>query len=302
MSRAVIDDRITRSTQKPSKRKLANQEHGASKVAAMGLMILLAIYFLLPIYFLIVAATKPQGDLASTFGLAFSHFNLFDNLSTLFARQNGIFLKWAANSLLYAGVGAAVGTLLSALAGYALAKFKFRGRETLFSIILGGVLVPTTALALPLFLLFSATGIVNTYWAVFLPSIVSPFGVYLARIFTAGAVPEELIESARLDGAGEFRIFFQVAFKLMMPSLVTIFLFQFVGIWNNFFLPMVMLQNDTLYPITLGLFEWNGQTARVPLLQESVITGALVSIVPLIIVFISLQRFWRTGLASGALK
>jgi multiple sugar transport system permease protein len=278
------------------------RESRVSRTAAMALMFLLAIYFLLPIYFLMVAATKPQGDLASTFGLTFSHFDLFKNLSTLFGRSNGIFVRWALNSVIYAVLGAAVGTLISALCGYALAKFKFRGREFLFSVILGGVLVPTTALALPLFLLFSATGIVNTYLAVFLPSIVNPFGVYLARIFTAAAVPDELIESARLDGAGEFRTFFSVALKLMTPSLVTIFLFQFVGIWNNFFLPMVMLQKESLFPITLGLYEWNGQTARVSLLQESVITGSLVSIVPVIIVFILLQRFWRTGLASGSLK
>jgi multiple sugar transport system permease protein len=278
------------------------RESRVSRTAAMALMFLLAIYFLLPIYFLMVAATKPQGDLASTFGLTFSHFDLFKNLSTLFGRSNGIFVRWALNSVIYAVLGAAVGTLISALCGYALAKFRFRGREFLFSVILGGVLVPTTALALPLFLLFSATGIVNTYFAVFLPSIVNPFGVYLARIFTAAAVPDEIIESARLDGAGEFRTFFSVALKLMTPSLVTIFLFQFVAIWNNFFLPMVMLQKESLFPITLGLYEWNGQTSRVSLLQESVITGSLVSIVPVIIVFILLQRFWRTGLASGSLK
>jgi multiple sugar transport system permease protein len=164
------------------------------------------------------------------------------------------------------------------------------------------VLVPTTALALPLFLLFSTVHLTDTYWAVFLPSIVSPFGVYLARIFAGGAIPDEIIESARLDGAGEFRIFFSVAFKLLSPSLVTIFLFQFVGIWNNFFLPMVMLQSDQLYPLTLGLYNWNGQISRVPLLQQSVITGSLVSIIPLIIVFLALQRFWKTGLASGSLK
>ncbi len=278
------------------------KEGRVSRTVAMAVMFLLAIYFLLPIYFLVVAATKPQGDLASTFGLAFSHFNLFQNLGALFGQGNGIFALWALNSVIYAVLGAAVGTLISALCGYALAKFRFRGREFLFSVILGGVLVPTTALALPLFLLFSAAGLVNTYLAVFLPSIVSPFGVYLARIFASAAVPDEILESARLDGAREFRTFFSVAFKLMTPSLVTIFLFQFVGIWNNFFLPMVMLQKESLFPITLGLYEWNGQTARIPLLQESVITGALVSIVPVIVIFILLQRFWRTGLAAGAVK
>jgi multiple sugar transport system permease protein len=278
------------------------KESKVSRTAAMALMFLLAIYFLLPVYFLLVAATKPQGDLATTFGLWFSHFDLVANLKTLFGRTDGIFLRWALNSVIYAVLGAAIGTLISALCGYALAKFKFRGREFLFSVILGGVLVPTTALALPLFLLFSKLGIVDTYLAVFLPSIVSPFGVYLARIFANAAVPEEILESARLDGAGEFRTFFSVAFKLMSPSLVTIFLFQFVGIWNNFFLPMVMLQKESLFPITLGLFEWNGQTARVSLLQESVITGSLVSIIPVIVVFILLQRFWRTGLGAGSIK
>ncbi|MCU1598283.1 MAG: multiple sugar transport system permease protein [Actinomycetota bacterium] len=284
------------------RRGVIARESRVSKVAAMTVMIALAIYFLLPVYFLVVAATKPQGDLASTFGLAFSHFHFWQNLSTLFGVDNGIFLRWALNSVIYAVGGAAVGTLISTLAGYALAKFHFRFRETFFSIVLGGVLVPTTALALPLFLLFSTVHLTDTYWAVFLPSIVSPFGVYLARIFAGGAIPDEIIESARLDGAGEFRIFFSVAFKLLSPSLVTIFLFQFVGIWNNFFLPMVMLQSDQLYPLTLGLYNWNGQISRVPLLQQSVITGSLVSIIPLIIVFLALQRFWKTGLASGSLK
>jgi multiple sugar transport system permease protein len=279
-----------------------DQESRVSRTAIMALMLVLAIYFMLPLYFLIVAATKPQGDLASTSGLAFSNFQLFDNLHTLFTFNDGIFARWILNTVVYAVLGAAVGTLISALCGYALAKFRFRGREFLFSVILGGVLVPSTALALPLFLLFSQVGLVNTYFAVFLPSIVSPFGVYLARIFANAAVPQELIESARLDGSGEFRTFFSVSFRLMSPALVTIFLFQFVGIWNNFFLPMVMLQKEELFPITLGLFTWNGQTARTPLLQESVIMGSLVSIVPVIILFIVLQRFWRSGLAAGSLK
>lgn len=237
------------------------RESRGSRTAVMALMFLLAVYFLLPVYFLIVAATKPQGELATTNGLAFSHFNLFENLRILFTRSDGIFGRWALNTVIYAVLGAAVGTLISALCGYALAKFRFRGREFLFSVVLGGVLVPTTALALPLFLLFSATGIVNTYLAVFLPSIVSPFGVYLARIFANAAVPQELIESARLDGAGEFRTFFSVSSRLMTPALVTIFLFQFVAIWNNFFLPMVMLQKESLFPITLGC---TSGTARPP--------------------------------------
>lgn len=188
------------------------------------------------------------------------------------------------------------------MAGYALAKYAFPGREATFNLILAGVLVPATALALPLFLLFSRAHAVDTFWSVFLPSIVSPFGVYLARIYAAASVPEELLEAARLDGSSEFRTFFAVASRLMTPALVTIFLFQFVAIWNNFFLPLVMLQNDKLYPVTLGLYTWNSQTNQAPELQTFVIVGALVSIVPLILAFLGLQRFWQNGLAAGGVK
>lgn len=268
----------------------------------MSILIVLAAYFIVPVYWLIVASTKSQGDLSTTSGFWFSTFHLFDNLRLLFTRSDGVFAIWAMNSVIYAAGGAIIGTFLSALTGYALAKFKFRGREFLFSVILGGVLVPSTALALPLFLMFAAVGGVNTYWAVILPSIVNPFGVYLARVFTASAVPDEVLESARLDGAGEFRVFFFVAIPLLAPSLVTIFLLQFIGIWNNFFLPMVMLQSQNLYPITLGLFNWNAATDRYADLQGSVITGSLVSIIPLIIIFLLLQRYWRVGLSAGSLK
>lgn len=278
------------------------RESLGARVGAMSIMIVLALYFLVPLYWLVVAVTKPQGELSTTNGFWFSTFHFFENIGTLFTREDGIFSTWAINSVIYAAGGALIGSLLSALAGYALAKFRFRGREFLFSVILGGVLVPGTVLALPLFLMFAGVGAANTYWAVLLPSVVNPFGVYLARVFANAAVPEELLESARLDGAGEFRIFFQVALRLLSPSLVTIFLFQFIGIWNNFFLPMVMLQSSELYPITLGLFNWNAATDRYPDLQMSVITGAFVSIVPLIILFLSLQRFWKGGLTAGSLK
>ncbi|SCK56567.1 carbohydrate ABC transporter permease [Streptomyces sp. WMMB 322] len=273
-----------------------------SMIAATGFLALIALYMLLPVYWLIVSATKTQGDLVATFGFWFSEWNLSENLRQLVAQQDGIFLRWMLNSLLYAGAGAAVGTLLAAMAGYALAKFAFRGREFVFSVVLGGVLVPATALALPLFLMFSEVGATNTFWSVFLPSIVSPFGVYLSRIFAAASVPDDVIEAARIDGAGDFRTFFTIALRLMSPALVTIYLFQFVVIWNNFLLPLIMLQNERLYPLTLGLSTWQSQISRVPELQVLTVTGSLVSVVPIVVTFLVLQRYWRAGLAAGAVK
>lgn len=273
-----------------------------SVVIAMVFLVALAVYFLLPVYWLVVNATKTQSDLVTSNGFWFADWALWDNLKGLFTRDDGVFIRWVLNSVLYAGIGAAVGTLLAAMAGFALAKYRFRGREVIFSVILGGVLVPATALALPLFLLFAKASQTDTIWAVFLPSIVSPFGVYLSRIFAASAVPDEIIEAARIDGATERRIFFGIAARLMAPALVTIFLFQFIAIWNNFLLPRVMLNDAKLYPLTYGLFYWQTQISRDPQLQTLVIVGSLVSVVPLIVVFLSLQRFWQAGLAAGSVK
>ncbi|MEV7082299.1 carbohydrate ABC transporter permease [Streptomyces sp. NPDC093516] len=274
----------------------------ALTVVAVTFMVLVACYMLLPVYWLLISSTKSQSDLVTTPGLLPAAWHLGDNLTSLFSQQDGVFARWLLNSLLYAGAGAAVATLLAAAAGYALAKYAFRGREMVFSIVLGGVLVPATALALPLFLLFAQVDATNTFWSVFLPSIVSPFGVYLSRIFAAASVPDEVMEAARMDGAGEFRIFRTIALRLMAPALVTIFLFQFVVIWNNFLLPLVMLQDDRLYPVTLGLFTWQSQTSRLPELQTLTIVGALISVVPIVLTFLLLQRYWRAGLAAGAVK
>jgi multiple sugar transport system permease protein len=271
-----------------------------SGLLAMAFLFVMSIYFLLPAYWLLVSSSKGPTTLYSSEGLWFSHFQLWSNLKGLFTYDHGLYWHWLLNTLGYAGLGSLVATILAAAAGYALAKYPFRGRELLFSLILGGVLVPGTALALPLYLLMSKVHLTNTYWSVFLPSIVSPFGVYLARVYAAAAVPEELIEAARIDGASEVRIFWTIAVRVMSPALVTIFLFQFVAIWNNFFLPLVMLSNDKLYPVTLGLYSWNNEYGQAPQLVSYVIIGAAISVIPLIVAFLSLQRFWRSGLTAGS--
>ncbi len=258
--------------------------------------------FMLPLWYLFVASSKDRGDLTTTPGLWFSDFQLGANISDTVSRDGGIFWTWLLNSVLYAGVGAAIGTVIAAMAGYALAKYEFRGREAIFNTILAGVLVPATALALPLFLIFAEVGMTNTYWAVLLPSLVSPFGVYLSRIYAEASVPDALIEAARLDGSGEYRIFFTMATALMKPALVTIFLFQFVVIWNNFFLPLIMLVDRDLFPMTLGLYAWNSQTQQDPTLTTAVLTGSFLSVVPIIAAFLMLQRYWRSGLGAGGVK
>ncbi|WP_443046381.1 carbohydrate ABC transporter permease [Streptomyces sp. DSM 40750] len=273
-----------------------------SRVLLVALLTVAALYFLLPVYWLVVASTKSSADLFGTFGLWFSDPQWLHNLSNVFSYADGIFWSWTWNSVLYAGVGGALATLLAGAAGYALAVYRFRGREAVFKVVLAGVLLPSTTLALPMYLLFSKAGLANTHWAVLIPSMVSPFGVYLCRIYAEAAVPAEMLEAARVDGAGEWRIFGTLALRTMTPALVTVFLFQFVGIWNNYFLPLVMLSDDRKYPITLGLTTWQTAAQRTPELYQLTIGGAFLSILPLAAAMLFLQRYWRSGLTQGSVK
>ncbi|MCU1422523.1 MAG: araQ 13 [Microbacteriaceae bacterium] len=274
----------------------------ATQIVLVAALAVAAVYFLFPVYWLVIAATKSTGTLFGSSGFLLVDPQLFTNIHNVLTYGGGIYLRWAGNSLLYSGVGALVATVLSIAAGYCLAKFVFRGRDLWFNIILAGVMIPGTALALPLFLMMSQVGLVNTYWSVLIPALVSPFGVYLGRIYAAAAVPDSLLEAARLDGAGEFRIFATLVLRLMAPAAVTVFLFQFIGIWNNYFLPLVMLSDQSLYPVTLGLVTWQSVADRHPELYQLAIGGAFISVIPIMIAIVSLQRFWRAGLTEGSVK
>ena len=268
---------------------------------ATGLLLVGAVYCLLPVAWVLVASTKSAAELFSTFTFAPST-HLLDNISDLSAYRNGLFWRWMANTALYAGVGALLSTLVSAMAGYALAKFAFPGKAAVFNILLAGVLVPGVILAIPQYLLLARVGLTDTYWAVLLPSVISPYGIYLARIYSAATVPDDVLDAAHTDGAGTVRVFTSIVLPMMKSGLVTIFLFQFVAIWNNFMLPYIMLGDDHLFPITVGLNGLLNQGASQPSMYTSVITGALLSILPLVALFLGLQRFWQVDLAAGAVK
>ena len=270
---------------------------------------ILVVYFLIPIWWLFVASTKDAvGLFGGTNGALWfdQNFSLVSNLKGLFTHNEGIYLRWVGNSIFYAvtaGVGA---TVLAVLAGYGFAKFRFRGRRLMLAVLLGSVMVPLTALVIPTFILFSNVNLTDTVWAVILPSLLNPFGVYLMMVYAAEAVPDELLDAARVDGASEFKTFLRVAFPLLRPAVVTVLLLSIVGTWNNFFLPLAMLANTKLFPITVGLGLWQGQASGNNSgganLWGLIITGSLVSIIPLVIAFLALQKYWQGGLSVGALK
>ncbi|MFE2104937.1 carbohydrate ABC transporter permease [Kitasatospora sp. NPDC059463] len=273
-----------------------------SKVAVNGTLLLATFYTLWPLGWLLTASAKNTADLLGGNSLGADNFQLGQNLSDLASTGDGIYFRWYLNSLLYAGIGSLLCALVCVAAGYAFHVYRFPGKEKLFGLVLLGVLVPTTALALPMYLLASELGIVNTFWAVFIPSLVNPFGVYLARVFCAGYVPNEVLEAARMDGAGELRTFWSIGLRMVMPGFVTVLLFQFTAIWNNFFLPLVMLSDNRLFPVSLGLFSWNAQTKAFPEYYPLVITGSLLAVVPLVLAFVLLQRHWKAGLTAGSVK
>jgi multiple sugar transport system permease protein len=286
----------TPASAEPQRRAYERPSNFATVILLIG-----AVYCLIPVVWVLMAATKNPAELFSTFTYAPST-HLWSNITDLSNYRSGLFWRWMLNTALYAGVGAALSTVVSAMAGYAMAKYRFRGKAALFNILLAGVLVPGVILAVPQYLLFAKIGLTNTYWSVLLPSIISPYGIYLARIYVSASVPDEVVEAARTDGARDGRIFSAIVVPMMLPGLVTIFLFQFVAIWNNFLLPYIMLGNDRLFPITVGLTSLLHQGNSQPALYASVITGSLLSILPLLALFLLLQRFWQVDLAAGAVK
>lgn len=267
------------------------------------------IYFLLPLTWLIFAATKTNQDLSATFGLWFGESNeLWSNITQTLTYDEGIYLRWLGNSFGYAALGAVGAAVLATLAGYGLAKYRFRGQFAVNTLIIGSIMVPSTALAIPTYLVFAKAGIVNTPWAAILPSVVSPFAVYLMREYSNAAVDQSLLEAARMDGASEFRIFRQIGLPLLIPGISTVLLFNLVAAFNNYFIPLIMLNDDELLPVTVGLARWfalggaNTGGAYSVSFFPMVMAGSLIATIPLIFAFLYLQRFWQSGLSTGSVK
>lgn len=272
-----------------------------SRGAVNTVLVLAAVYSLFPVLWMLLAAMKNNTGLASGI-FDFHHIALGENLSGLIHTDHGIYLRWCLNSVLYAGIGSAVCALISVAAGYAFDTYHFRGKEKLFGAVLLGVLVPSAATVIPMYLMFSKLHLVNTVWAVLIPSVVNPFGVYLGRVFSLGYVPDEVIEAARVDGAGEIRIFGSIALPMLRSGFTTIMLFQFSAIWNGFFLALVMLSDKNLYPVTLGVYIWQTESVPDPSMTPLALTGATVAVLPVLVLFICLQRYWRSGLTAGSVK
>jgi multiple sugar transport system permease protein len=279
------------------------EARGSSRWVVLGVLIALTLYAVGPLWWLLVAATKNQQDLYTTSGLWFTRLNLWENLITLFTYQDGIYSRWLWNTVVYAGLGSLGLTLVALAAGYGIAKYRYRGRGLTMCLIIASFLIPGSLMIVPSFILFVNLGLYDTIWAMILPGMFGSFSVYLAKVYAEGAVPSELMEAARIDGAGEYRIFFSMGLRMMSTAGATIFLLHFVASWNTFMWPLVFLKGVEKWPVMLGMYAWlsRGTDSAVDL-TSLVITGSLVSTVPMVVLMIAMQRYWRSGVTLGSLK
>jgi multiple sugar transport system permease protein len=261
------------------------------------------VFFVLPLAWLLLAPSKSTAQLNGVGGeppFSFGSLGqLAENWNVLVRVHDGIVWTWLGNSVLYSGVALVITIIVSIPAGYALAMSSFTGRRVLLITTLMVMLIPNTALALPIFLDLSAVRLVNSPFAVILPFSFFPFGVYLAYIYFSTTISRDLLDAARIDGAGEFQLFWRIAIPLATPVIALVGFFNFVGNWNNYFLPFIMESGWTKMPVQVGLADLMSST---PISPPQLALATLISVAPVLIVFLFSQRFLVAGLTAGATK
>ena len=249
-----------------------------------------------PFYWMFIGATNPSGEIfANPPTLIFGEYLVenFRNLNESVAIMRALF-----NSLFIAIVFTVLSTLISASAGYAFAKFKFKGGDAIFLVLLLAMMMPYHVTIIPLFRMFAALEWLNTYQAVILPQLAYPFAIFLMRQ-NMQSIPSSLLESARIDGAGEFKIFWKIALPTMKPALAAVGIFLFMFQWNNFMWPLVVLPSDEMQTLPVALADLVGLTN---VDYGQVMLGAAISVVPVIIVFLLMQRHFISGILGGSVK
>ena len=273
-------------------------------------LLVFAAFFILPIIWLLLAPTKSNTQLLLESPFSFGSFDqLVANWNELFAFGSGVFSTWIGNSAYYSFAALAITLLVSIPAGYALALIEFKGRRLLLVTTLIVMLIPNTALVLPIFLELSAARLIGNPLAVILPFSFFPFGVYLTYIYFSTAVSRDLLNAARIDGAGELRVFAQVAMPLATPVIALVGFFSFVANWNNYFLPFLVVGGDKI-PVQVGLANllanvpaFNPTTASSIVIQlPTLALATLLSVAPILLIFLFAQRFLVEGMTAGGTK
>jgi multiple sugar transport system permease protein len=295
-----------------SRTAIAGRAGGAASVlVVIVILAALLVFFVLPVIWLLLAPTKTDVQLDHAFPLSFGSFSQLGRAwQHLTAFQGGVIWQWLRNSAVYSG-GALLLTLATSVpAGYALAMTNFRGRKLLLTVTLVTMIMPSSALVLPIFLELNLFHLIGTVWSVILPFSFYPFGVYLVYIYFATSLPQDMLAAARIDGGSEWQVFSRIALPLARPVIGLVAFFSFVGNWNNFFLPYLVLPSSDQFPIQVGLNQLLSSTPSfnpvagkgLDITSPELALAIIIAILPVLVLFLFSQRALVSGMLAGATK
>jgi multiple sugar transport system permease protein len=267
-----------------------------SALAVNLALVIGAVITLVPLLWMVAASFMPTGQANSQPPVFFPHPPTLEHYRTLFLRLN--LARTLRNSIVLSVSITAGSLLFNSMAGYAFAKLRFRGRDRIFALLIAALAIPVQVAMLPLFLEIKWLGLVNTLWGVLIPTLSGIFGIFLIRQY-ARSVPDEVLEAARMDGAGEFRIYWKIVLPLIRPILVTLALFMFLGSWNDFLWPLVVLTDESRYTLPVALANLTGEHVQD---TELMMAGSVLTVFPVLIVFLVLQRHYIQGIMMGSVK
>ncbi len=268
----------------------------AARALVYGVLMVGAAVTLAPLLWMISASLMPAGEASSVPPRLWPSRPTLEHYRALFTRLD--VARYTLNSALLAASVTAVSLLLNSMAGYAFAKLGFPGRDTLFRILLAALVIPGQVTTLPLFLMIRELGLVNTYAGVIVPGLAGIFGIFLMRQYALG-IPDSILDAGRADGAGELRIYRSLVLPLCVPVLVTLAILTFLGAWNDFLWPLIVLGDQDLHTLPVALANLAGEHVQD---TELMMAGAVVTVLPVVLLFLGLQRYYLAGIGSGGVK
>ena len=268
----------------------------AATIALNAALVVFGFLSLAPLLWMVSASFMANGEATSFPPALLPKHPSFDHYRALFGRL--ALGRYALNSALVATVTTVASLAINASAGYAFAKLRFRGRDATFRVLAAGLAIPVQVAMLPLFLLIKSLGLVNNYGGVIIPGLSSIFGIFLVRQY-ALAIPDDLLDAARIDGASEFRVFRSIVLPTIQPVLATLALWTFLATWNDFMWPLIVLSDDQKYTLPVALAGLVGEHAQD---VELMMAGAVITVLPVLILFLMLQRYYVEGVTEGSVK
>ena len=267
-----------------------------AKAMINGLLIGGAVIAMFPLLWMLSVSFMQPGEASSLPPPLLPSHATLNNYRELFVHAG--MATYLLNSLLVSGAITLLSLSFNLMAGYAFAKLRFAGRERLFQALIGALVIPAQVAMLPLFLLLKYIGLVNSYAGVIVPGMATVFGIFLVRQYARG-IPDELMEAARIDGAGEWRIFLQIVMPLLKPIMVTLAIFSFLAAWNDFMWPLIVLTGQEHYTLPIGLASLAREHSQD---SELMMAGSVVTVLPVLVLFLAMQRYYLEGLLLGSVK